>query len=313
MSRKPLHQIQAANVARRHFIGRQNKSDIAKDLSLSRFKVARLIEEAIEDGIVSFVINEPGDVDAGLSEALRQRFGLTAAIVLRGSSTSAKAAIEPLGALAAQVLEETLVDGQILGVSWGRTLAAMAQTLTSLAKVDVVQVAGNPSGLEFPHHPVELVRRIAGVSGGRPYPIYAPMWVDEEAVAEHLRAETEIARALALCDRVDVMVVGIGSWLPSGPESCLCDAFPERWLADAIRQGVRADICRTLIDAEGREVGNPLDRLAIGMTRDQLRRVPNVIGVGGGYEKVHAIQAALRGNWLHTLVTDSGVARQLLA
>lgn len=311
MSRKPLHRIQAANVARRHFIGRQNKSDIARDLSLSRFKVARLIEEAIEDGIVSFVINETGDVDAALSESLRQRFGLTAAIVLKGPSTSARAAIEPLGALAAQVLEETLIDGQVLGVAWGRTLAAMARELTSLPKVDIVQVAGNPSGLEFTEHPVELVRRIAGVSGGRPYPIYAPMWVDEEALAEHLRAETAIARALALCDRLDVMVVGIGSWLP--PESCLCDAFPEPWLADAMRRGVRADLCRTLIDVQGGEVESPLDRLAIGMTRDQLRRVPNVIGIGGGMEKVHAIRAALLGNWLHTLVTDSGVARQLLA
>lgn len=311
MSRNPLHRIQAANVARRHFIGRQNKSDIAKDLSLSRFKVARLIEDAIENGIVSFVINEPSDIDTGLSEAIRQRFGLTAAIVLKGPSTSARAAIEPLGALAAQVLEETLTDGQVLGVAWGRTLAAMARELTSLPKVDVVQVAGNPSGLEFTQHPVELVRRIAGLSGGRPYPIYAPMWVDEEGLAEHLRSQTEIAHALALCDKLDVMVVGIGSWSP--PESCLCDAFPESWLADALHQGVKADLCRTLIDARGNDVESPLDRLAIGITREQLRRVPNVIGIGGGMEKIHAIRAALIGKWLNTLVTDSGVARQLLA
>ena len=37
--------------------------------------------------------------------------------------------IEPLGALAAQLLEETLVDGQLLGVAWGRTLAAAARAM----------------------------------------------------------------------------------------------------------------------------------------------------------------------------------------
>lgn len=310
MSRKPLHRVQAANVARRHFIGRQNKSDIAKDLSLSRFKVARLIEEAIEDGIVSFVINEPSDVDAALSEAIRQRYGLAAALVLNGPSTSAKAAIEPLGALAAQLLEETLSDGQTLGVAWGRTLAAMARSLTSLPKVDVVQVAGNPSGLEYTQHPVELVHRIAGISGGRPYPIYAPMWVDQQTVADHLRGDADIARALALCDRLDVLVVGIGSWSP--PESCLCAAFPTAWLEDAMGRGVRADLCRTLIDDEGRAVGSPLDGLGIGLSHEQLRGVPNVIGIGGGMEKADAIRAALRGGWIHTLVTDSGVARHLL-
>ncbi len=310
MPRKPLHRVQAATVARRHFVGRQNKSDIAKDLALSRFKVARLIEEAIEDGIVTFVINEPSDLDADLSEALRHRFGLSAALVLRGPATSARAAIEPLGALAAQLLEETLSDGQVLGVAWGRTLAAMARALTQLPKVDVVQVAGNPTGLEYTQHPVELVHRIAGLSGGRPHPIYAPMWVEDASVADLLRGDADIARALALCDRLDVLVVGIGSWAP--PESCLCAGFPAGWLAEAMRHGVRSDICKTLIDDAGHAVDSPLDRLGIGMTNAQLRRVPQVIGIGGGLEKADAILAALRGGWIHTLVTDSGVARHLL-
>jgi len=37
--------IQAITVAQRHFIERQTKSKIAEDLAISRFKVARLIDE----------------------------------------------------------------------------------------------------------------------------------------------------------------------------------------------------------------------------------------------------------------------------
>jgi DNA-binding transcriptional regulator LsrR (DeoR family) len=45
MPRRPLQRIQATTVARRYFIERQTKSRIAEDLAISRFKVARLIEE----------------------------------------------------------------------------------------------------------------------------------------------------------------------------------------------------------------------------------------------------------------------------
>jgi len=50
MASRPLQRVQAAIAARRHFLGRQTKSQIADDLSISRFKVARLIEAAIEEG-----------------------------------------------------------------------------------------------------------------------------------------------------------------------------------------------------------------------------------------------------------------------
>ena len=60
MPRRPLQRIQAITVARRYFIERQTKSRIAKDLAISRFKVARLIDEAIEEGLVRFEIDETG-------------------------------------------------------------------------------------------------------------------------------------------------------------------------------------------------------------------------------------------------------------
>src|ERR1700677_270422 len=168
MASRPLQRVQAAIAARRHFLGRQTKSQIAGDLSISRFKVARLIEAAIEEGIVNFVISEPSDLDVDLSDKVRRRYGLKSALVLKGSDQPTSALTEPLGSLAAQLLEDMLEDGQLLGVAWGRTLSATARALQRLPKVDVVQVAGNPAGLDFALNPVELVHRIARAGTGRP-------------------------------------------------------------------------------------------------------------------------------------------------
>src|SRR5271166_1978072 len=84
MPRRPLHRVQSASAARRYFIARQTKSQIAEELGISRFKVARLIDAAIEEGIIQFVISEPGDLNTELGDALRRSFGLKVALVLEG-------------------------------------------------------------------------------------------------------------------------------------------------------------------------------------------------------------------------------------
>jgi DNA-binding transcriptional regulator LsrR (DeoR family) len=311
MARRPLQRVQAALAARRYFLAQRTKSQIAEELGVSRFKVARLIDAAIEQGILQFVISEPDDLNTELGEAVRAAYGLKAVLVLDGPDLPTSALTAPLGNLAALLLDETLSDGQILGVAWGRTLAAMARALTHLPKVDIVQVAGAPAGLEISQNPVELLHRLASLSGGRSYPVYSPMWAEDPQLIQRLRREPSVAAATAKYDAIDVLMLGIGSWNPA--ESCLCSGFPDAWRRDALAAGAQADVCGTLVDREGREVPSPLDDHGLTITATQLRRIPDVVGIGGGLDKAEAITAVLRGRWINVLVTDAGVARRLIS
>jgi DNA-binding transcriptional regulator LsrR (DeoR family) len=311
MGRRPLQRIQAALAARRYFIGQQTKSKIAEDIGVSRFKVARLIDTAINQGIVRFNITEPEDLNAELGERVRSKYNLKAVLALDGPDMSTSELTTPLGNLAASLLDEILEDGQQLGVAWGRTLAAMAKALAHLPKVDIVQVAGAPAGLDISQNPVELVHRLASLSGGTAYPIYGPMWTEDATLARKLREEPTVASVMDRYDHLDVMVVGIGSWRPA--ESCLCSGFPATWREEALAAGVQADVCGTLIDRNGIEIHTQFDDRAISITSTQLRKIPDVIGIGGGREKADAITAVLRGGWIDVLVTDAGVARRLAA
>ncbi len=49
-----------------------------------------------------------------------------------------------------------------------------------------------------------------------------------------------------------------------------------------------------------------LDRL------EKLKAMPHVIGIAGGEHKVDAIKGALRGRFIHTLITDERIALRLL-
>lgn len=311
MARRPLQKLQASLVARRFYLEQQTKSQIADELGISRFKVARLLDTALADGIVRIEINDQGDINTELAEKLRRKFGLKAALVLDGPDVSTGALFESLGLLAADFLEESLLDGQLLGISWGRTLASTARALTRLPKVDVVQAGGSPAGLDLSQNPTELVHRFARASGGVAYPLFGPMWVDDADLITRLRNETSIANAMSRYDKIDVLAVGIGSWRPQ--ESCLCSGFPDDWRRDALKKNVCADLCATLIDENGASVPSPLDEKGLCLSTEQLRQIPERIGIGGGLEKADAIKAVLKGNWITTLVTDAGVARRLTA
>jgi DNA-binding transcriptional regulator LsrR (DeoR family) len=310
MPRRPLQRIQATTVARRYFVERHTKIQIAEDLGISRFKVARLIDEAVEAGLVRFQIDETGEIDAQLSDQLRRKYALRNALILAGPDLPCSALFEPLGRVAASLLEEILTDGCVLGVAWGRTLAATAKAISRLPKISVVQVAGGLTTLEFPQNSADLVSRLAAAGDGTAYPIFLPMWVEDASLVKRLRTERSVAQVLERYDRIDVLVSGIGSWNP--PVSCLHDAFSKAWKRQVLAAGVRADLCATLIDDAGGVVPSPLDKVGLALNAKQIRRIPERVAIAGGLEKASAILAALKGNWITTLVTDAGVARRLL-
>ena len=310
MPRRPLQRIQATTVARRYFVERQTKIQIAEDLGISRFKVARLIDEAVEAGLVRFEIDETGEIDAQLSDRLRRKYGLRNALILAGPDLPCSALFEPLGRAAASLLEEILTDGCVLGVAWGRTLAATAKAISRLPKISVVQVAGGLTTLEFPQNSADLVSRMAAAGDGTAYPIFLPMWVEDASLVKRLRTEPSVAQVLERYDRIDVLVSGIGSGNP--PVSCLYDAFSKAWKRQVLAGGVRADLCATLIDDTGGVVPSPLDKVGLALNAKQIRRIPERVAIAGGLEKASAILAALKGKWITTLVTDAGVARRLL-
>jgi DNA-binding transcriptional regulator LsrR (DeoR family) len=105
-------------------------------------------------------------------------------------------------------------------------------------------------------------------------------------------------------------VVAIGSWDP--PNSQLRDALaqPDRQALEAMH--VRAEICATLLDDDGRPVAPELATRSITISADQLRRVPEVIAVAGGATKARAVRAVMAAGFVTSLVTNATAARILL-
>ena len=72
------------------------------------------------------------------------------------------------------------------------------------------------------------------------------------------------------------------------------------------------DIALRFIDGAGRHVMTPLDGRIIGLSYEQLQKIPCVIAVAGGEQKLEAIRAGLKSEIPNVLVTDQCTAEQLM-
>jgi DNA-binding transcriptional regulator LsrR (DeoR family) len=59
-------------------------------------------------------------------------------------------------------------------------------------------------------------------------------------------------------------------------------------------------------------VHGPLDERVIGVTLEELKKTPRVVGVAGGDRKVEAIRSCLIGGFVNVLVTDKFTAEKLI-
>ena len=311
MSPTPTEQVLLARVARHYYLEDRSKSDIADVLGISRFRVARLIETARREGIVSIRIESPAGYDTELSVALQETFGLRHAVVVEveDEDDQLDSLRALLGRVTAQVLEDIVGRQDILGLAWARSLRGIGHGINNLAPCPVVQLTGALSGPDG-SDVLELVRRVSQASGGTPHVYYAPLVAPDTASARALRRQPDVLRAAELIRGVTVAVVGIGAWGPG--LSTIYDTVDPIVRAKAKALGAVGEISGALIDKNGCPLRSPLSRRIIGVSGEQLREIDTVISVAYGRAKADAVRAALRGGLVNGLVTHAGLARALL-
>lgn len=307
----PQELLQIASAATLYYKVGRTKIEIAEELGISRFRVARMLDLAVRLGIVRFEITVPDGIDADLSRELAAAYGLRRAIVVDIPDEPELAMRTQLGRVTANLLREIVEEGDVVGVSWGRSVNAMTSALTEVKRCSIVQLTGALDGADVNDNPIDLVRRMSEISRGDAYPIYAPLVVDDPAVATSLRGKPQVAAALELYEKVTIAVIPVGSWDP--PSSGLYSSLERDERDELTAAGVRVDTSTVLLAEDGAIVTTALNDRMIGITGEQLSSIPEVIVVAGGAVKAKAVRIALRTGFVTTLVTNATVAGQLLA
>jgi DNA-binding transcriptional regulator LsrR (DeoR family) len=302
-------------VARLYYENNLTQDEISKRLRISRPRVSRLMQEARETGVVQIkVASLPGDF-AEMERQIEEQFSLTEVIVVDvPDPTSHTSVAHELGAAAADYFRRAVQDGDVIGLTWGETLAGMVDNLLPEKKQNVVvcQLVGGLGDPASETHSIDLARRTSLLLDATLNVLPAPGIVSTLESARLLKEERFIAQALQLARRSDIVFAGIGAL--SHDAMLMRDESIVTWneVNPLIARGAVGEIGLRFFDIDGNPVPSEVDERVIGIEMDQFRSLPCVVAVAGGVEKEKAILGAVRGHFIKTLITDVHVAQYLL-
>ncbi len=300
LSRATLH-----TVAKLHYEADLSQVEIAKRLGVSTATISRMLQRARAEGIVRIEIRDLASPDA-LTGDLVAALGLKRAAVVEAPAVGALAALG--GALGDLLLETELRAGSVMAVGWGRAIRAVVESgLPQIPGVLVVPATGGMQQHAQHFQVNEFVRLAAEKLGGTAQFVHAP-YLPSAVSREAFLSDPVIADSVALWDRIDVAVVGVG--LPHRVNS------PDASAATSSERALTAaagDVIRHYFDSHGNLIDWEGEARMIAVSVEQLRRIPLTIGVASGEEKAAAIIGAARSGLISALVTDARTAEAVVA
>lgn len=287
------------------------QGEIAEAMGVSRATVNSYLADAREKGIVNISIEPARLASLTIAQELKRHFGLADCLVVPNDDDT-RPLIGRLGAAGAQALSKMIKSGDTLAVAWGRTILSVGEHLQTgpLQDVTVVQATGGTTA-SFAYTPELTAAAVARAISARCVNITAPAIVGSAQMHDMLLAEPLIREQFETLARANRVVFGIASLRPNSTihTSGFFETVP---LQHYLAKGAAGVLAGRFIDERGRPVAGPLDDRTIGISLDMLRNIPTRIAIAGGFDKVPALLAALRGGYVNVLVTDAATGAGIL-
>lgn len=300
-------------IARLRYEQRLPQNEIARIVDVSEATVSRALKSALDLGYVEIQVAPKAFRDAALEQALRRHLGLKMAIVVENRQGTSNTN-DILGKAVARALEDLLKPGDVLGVSDGETLAAIAAATrkATTPDLDVVALVGGVGAPEHVSHSSEVCRRMATGLGARGWQLPVPAIVSDSIAARSLRETVSVRNVLSMMDRLTVAVVGVGAI--SENAMVFREGFIETAKLERIRtHGAVGTICARFFGRDGRQVGTEFDERTMSIPLGTLSKVPLSMAAATSPLKAEAILAAVGGGLVNAIATDGETARVLIA
>jgi deoxyribonucleoside regulator len=288
------------------------RSEIAKRMGISRQTVSTLLVRAQEEGLIEINIIDPFNFDNQLGKSLCALTGLKDVVVTQAPKTQSNYIKRNIGLAGADYLQKKMAPGNVIGLGWGETVSNMIKSLprTNIANTTVVPMMGGEGRIDPEFQVNNLTMLFSQKIGSSPLQLYTPTVFESEAI--YTSMVESVSSVIRYWDKMDVAVVGIGI---VGMDTAYDNihknniSYSERIKMEEL--GAVGDIGLYYFDISGNPVViNNIYKISMGL--EKIRKVPLVIGLAGGLDKLNAIQGAITGHYINVLITDEYVAQELL-
>mgnify|MGYP000603443537 CR=1 FL=1 len=138
------------------------------------------------------------------------------------------------------------------------------------------------------------------------------MYVDGSKEKEMIEGIEEISKSSFRWQKTqNIALIGIGS-MQKDSSILKAGIRTEEEYTELIQKGAVGEIVGRIYDKEGQVVDEDLRRKMIGISTQQIKKIPVRVGISYGKDKVEAIKGAIKGEMINVLVTDATTAEKLM-
>lgn len=308
------HQIkQAVTISRLYYLEGATQAQIAKQLNLSRPTISRALQYARDNNIVNIQVNDPLSNVDDLRAQLQRKYQLDDVVIADvGPTGNYQEDLDLLGQAAAAYLPQIIQDNDTIGISWGRTLAAVARHLqpSDRKNVQVVYLKGTVANSTHNNFVVEVTKHFNACYHTQAEILPLPVIFDNQDIKKMVVKDRFIHSILTAAQQAQVALFTVGT---TAPDATLFELgyLNKKEIAKLQKESV-GDIVSQFVDADGQIVDPALTARTVALPIDQLKEKRQAVLVAGGMAKLPAIRAALAGRYANILVTDTNVALHLI-
>lgn len=287
------------------------QQEIADKLQVSRVSITRLLKQARERGIVQFQITKNLPEPLKLSRELQKSFGLKRVIIAESQLTREQT-LHSIGKAGAKHLDDIIEPGIRIGFGWSGAIGYMGRYIAPRrAKVSffVNDLAGHMLGRDNPY---SIGLKVAEAYSCNFEPLSVPMIMQDDEAKKTIIKEPHIERAFRNAERCDVAFVGVGA-ASSLNTSVSAGYISEHEMTEIRNQGAIGEILIRFYNREGNPVSTLVDDRAMTLNWKCIKKIPYIVVLAVGSEKVEAIAGSIRARICHCLITDTLTAKELLS
>lgn len=286
---------------------------IAELFNVSEMTVSRMLKTAFDEGIVTISVNIPIDEEKGLSQQLKQKYGLRDVLIVKNNQY--EDAITTVSKAVASYLDMVILPKDMMGLAAGRVMSQVLplMNLPSIERnkeqFEVVQVQGGYPDLEI-DNPTSTIVNFVNRFGIPGHLMMYPMYASSEDSARMLYLQNK-EKFETLWKRCTILLTGVGilGQHDYQKENSLLNNEDVKELEEKKAVGV---IFGRWFDADGNYLDCSANRKVMSITPDIQMTIPKRILVALGDERLAVINTLLKTKIINIFISDEKSAKELL-
>ena len=309
----PVDQRLTIRFAQLYYENRMTQNEIGKKLGFSRVTIHRILNRAIELGIVEIKINASQSEFFDLEHELIVKYGLRDAVVVPDPEGEESVYLS-LAKGAADWLKRSLKSGMRVGLGLGRTISHIPRVFSPESPTDCtfIEIVGGASDHSGGFAKYNITSKMAELAGGKAEFLYAPNLVSNATIQKALLEEPSISEALGRARKSDIVMQSIGT-VDDTAILYVEKKISLKELENLRQLGAVGDALGQYFDVNGKIISTFLDDRIIGIDLKDLKKIPWSVLVAGGEDKNHVIHSAMKGKFFNVLITTASSSRYLLS